>query len=402
MSGICSGAFENIVLDALLKGSSIKKLVADVHDCCGLPMIAFDVTFNLIAYAFDRPFYLSGWERLASQGNVSEEVVLSSNYLVLEEQLFNSPKSLVVNSGNSDRFKTAFGVIRSGDKCLGYFATILEEHSADDIIAVNDLMCRAVSSILSADELHLTPPQILNLLISDNYGAREHFQNFALEHAGPYRLVKLHSDSTEFAATNYISNRVNEQHRQLICSIEDSSNLWLFAWGVSGAVASSLSELLDHIIRKYNFTVGVSAPFDDLALIACAKMQAGSCLALSAYHPDEHLLLFEDLLPECFCLPAIEAGIDPAFQFGYISRLTGYGSDDDRALLNTLEVYLGNLQRGSMTGEKMGIHKNTVNYRLRRIKELLNVDIREPAVSERLMLELTMYKLYGSAGESHE
>lgn len=56
--------------------------------------------------------------------------------------------------------------------------------------------------------------------------------------------------------------------------------------------------------------------------------------------------------------------------------------------LETLTVYLGNMGKCKVTSEKLYIHRNTLNYRLNKIREILDWDLDDP--SNRLRLEISL------------
>ena len=48
--------YKDVLLTSVLAQVSVQELFARVYDLVELPMICFDVSFHLIAYAFPRPF----------------------------------------------------------------------------------------------------------------------------------------------------------------------------------------------------------------------------------------------------------------------------------------------------------------------------------------------------------
>ncbi len=62
--------------------------------------------------------------------------------------------------------------------------------------------------------------------------------------------------------------------------------------------------------------------------------------------------------------------------------------NNDENLLTTLAVYLENMGKCNITSNKLYIHRNTLNYRLNKIKEILDCDIDDP--STRLRLEISL------------
>lgn len=59
-------------------------------------------------------------------------------------------------------------------------------------------------------------------------------------------------------------------------------------------------------------------------------------------------------------------------------------------LLRTLEVYLANNGKGKQTANELFIHPNTLNYRIKQIQELTNIDFNDFNVKTYLYTELLL------------
>ncbi|QKG84736.1 PucR family transcriptional regulator [Kroppenstedtia pulmonis] len=69
-----------------------------------------------------------------------------------------------------------------------------------------------------------------------------------------------------------------------------------------------------------------------------------------------------------------------------LTPLIRYDREKHANLLETLEAYLGSGGRPSVAARNLGVHRNTVNFRLGRIKDLLGVDLDDGETTFRLQL----------------
>ena len=69
---------------------------------------------------------------------------------------------------------------------------------------------------------------------------------------------------------------------------------------------------------------------------------------------------------------------------------------DHRELLDTLDVHLGTGCSGSATATRLGVHRNTVLHRLRRINEITSLDLDDPDVRFLVQLALRAYRRCGA------
>ncbi|SLI09190.1 regulator of polyketide synthase expression [Mycobacteroides abscessus subsp. abscessus] len=91
------------------------------------------------------------------------------------------------------------------------------------------------------------------------------------------------------------------------------------------------------------------------------------------------------------------AGVDQHAMWGLIRRELGALAGTDPAtvrLRDTLHVYLSRQRSPEATAKALGVHKNTVRYRLQRIEELLGHPVEHRALA--LETALTCLAAYGS------
>lgn len=78
-----------------------------------------------------------------------------------------------------------------------------------------------------------------------------------------------------------------------------------------------------------------------------------------------------------------------------LGKLIDYDSDNEMDLKGTLEVYLDTNCNIGLSSEILGIHRNTLKYRIKRIEEILNVDFENPNQCFNLRLAYKIKKYIG-------
>lgn len=76
-----------------------------------------------------------------------------------------------------------------------------------------------------------------------------------------------------------------------------------------------------------------------------------------------------------------------------IEKLRQYDHDNQTAMLETLETFLDAAGKVNVTAQRLHVHINTLSYRLRRIEEIMRVDLENMNQRAALYLELKMAKL---------
>jgi purine catabolism regulator len=67
--------------------------------------------------------------------------------------------------------------------------------------------------------------------------------------------------------------------------------------------------------------------------------------------------------------------------------------DNTQVLLETLEGYYQNSGNLSQTAEALFIHRNTLSYRLDRIREICDMDLNHPDTSLAMQIALRLYRM---------
>lgn len=63
----------------------------------------------------------------------------------------------------------------------------------------------------------------------------------------------------------------------------------------------------------------------------------------------------------------------------------------DLDLLTTLKVYLDNQSEISKTADLLFVHRNTINYRIKKCEDLLNIDLKDPQTSLNIRIALALH-----------
>lgn len=79
-----------------------------------------------------------------------------------------------------------------------------------------------------------------------------------------------------------------------------------------------------------------------------------------------------------------------------ISPIKSYDEKYHTELLDTAVKYIDNDGRIDETANALFLHKNTIRYRINKIKELLNMEDREGSFYEQLSIAIKLYKIYSS------
>ncbi|GIH96650.1 hypothetical protein Psi01_72800 [Planobispora siamensis] len=131
--------------------------------------------------------------------------------------------------------------------------------------------------------------------------------------------------------------------------------------------------------------VGVGTPVDDRQL-GTGLDQADRALA-AARRGGEPVMRFADLAGQGL-LSLLDAGAAAAFSAALLAPLREYGSRAD--LLESLRAYLACNGHWDAAAQRLGVHRHTLRYRMRRVAEILGRDLDDPAARAELWVALNV------------
>ncbi|MFG6147616.1 PucR family transcriptional regulator [Halobacillus sp. B23F22_1] len=123
--------------------------------------------------------------------------------------------------------------------------------------------------------------------------------------------------------------------------------------------------------------------------------QAAEVLRLKNMFPEElaDVTLYEDLGVYQFIERLHDFQRKNHYHNRQIEYLRRYDEDNDTCLVHSLETYLKNDNNVYRAAKQLYIHPNTMNYRLKRIREVGGIDLHNPNQKVSLYLDLITLKL---------
>lgn len=144
---------------------------------------------------------------------------------------------------------------------------------------------------------------------------------------------------------------------------------------------------IESLLKQYHLRGGLSWPFEQLELMPYAYQQAEAVLVYSS----KILASYSFVFPSHIMTVPVESlrqMVHPA-----ILLLEAYDQSHESNMLSTLEAVLFNTEQMHEVAERLYVHRNTLFYRLNRIRDLCDVDLSNG--EERLNLLLSIRLLQG-------
>lgn len=214
--------------------------------------------------------------------------------------------------------------------------------------------------------------------------------NFTLPASGQTAEMERSMNRSILEFTQHI---FSEGHIPLLTSVYSSHIIGIFP----ARNKKNVSDLFNMIIQFFKETypdlscnIGVGMPIEQVTMLKQSYEQAAECInycrkrnlkfQVCSYDQLGIYQLFSDMS---------KTSLYEDFVNKQLGVLIDYDTHNSTQLLTTLEVYLKNNCNLLHTSDELFTHRNTIKYRLKRIQELLNLDLEDSSVM--LNLNVALY-----------
>jgi sugar diacid utilization regulator len=161
---------------------------------------------------------------------------------------------------------------------------------------------------------------------------------------------------------------------------------------LSGADVQGVNRLANAIADRYakmgrEVSVGIGGECDELAHLKRSYSEASEAIALGAkFRSESGCFDYRALAPYDLLSCLATCKKHSSFGRDAVSKLVTYDELHRSELFDTLETYLDFYGRRKTAAERLNIHPNTLDYRIRKVRELTGMDPDDP--DSRLVLHV--------------
>ena len=244
---------------------------------------------------------------------------------------------------------------------------ILRKHRASEITASH-----------GEDRIHF----LLQLLTKVAYSPKsveQQKRRFFPNEFQQYCLIRLDTVDTSSLPMHLYSNKLTAEYSNCYpLYYEDHVYVFfVFSDGLQ-EVRRTLSRC-DELLRADSLCAGVSYVFSELTQLRLAYVQASKALEIGRYFLSKRTMYKYD---DCSIFHVLQITSDFHNLLSFCSTdflaLLDQDTNNGGKLIETLRCYLDNRCNKVNTAEKLGLHPNTVKYRIAQVEEILQMDLFNP------------------------
>ncbi len=146
--------------------------------------------------------------------------------------------------------------------------------------------------------------------------------------------------------------------------------------------------------------IGVGCGCADIIDLKKSFVEAQEAIRLSGLTANpESVNWFEKLMVYNFLGSGVPKDVLREFYESSVGPLAEFDRENNTNLLETLEVYLLENRSISAAAQRLYIHRNTMNYRINKIKQLLNTDLDDSENLLKLQIGIRIMRILSSLGK---
>lgn len=301
-----------------------------------------------------------------------------------------------------------FKTMVNGGGCLEYLVFVSgEDETARSLcIAIFVAMSNAKSYYEEKhDRATLVKNIILDNILPGDIYARAKELHFSLDANRAVFLIRQQGGRREAAAVDVLQGLFPDRLHDFVLNVNDSDIVLVKQMGSQPTAAElmQIAQSAEDILKSELFiktVIGIGTVADHLRDLADSYKEAQTAIAVGkVFEAEKTILNYENLglgrliyqLPTTLC----EIFLSEVFKMNTIESL-------DQETLFTIDTFFENNLNVSETSRKLFVHRNTLVYRLDKIKKLTGLDLRlfDHAIVFKVALMVRKY-LASRRGESH-
>lgn len=366
----------------LLPSGSIQELMEIAYRHIRKPILATDVTYQLLGIYPQQKTGKPYWDRLFEQGKYDTKTIME----LYEDGIMQSADQQVhpylVDWGRAAKQEPKIvGLIRVNGHTEGYISILCEkEECTEELLGAVEIIQKICSLLYQekrsqSNMATMQTKAFANELLRGKLTSREELllwqRNMEFYPAGSFQILVIQgsTQNTDAVFSNFYVKFLEISHQQL--SLIRYPYLYILIYDLPREGCMKIADQLEELLTDFHLKCGCSDPFDDLLQTQIFIEQASVGLKTGKKHaPKEPIYKY----PNYALLSLIESGSDHVSSWNglhpMITMLQEYDALHHSELYATLASYIYAMGQPAQIVKELHIHRNSLPYRLRKIESI--------------------------------
>ncbi|MBU9728324.1 PucR family transcriptional regulator [Diplocloster modestus] len=181
-----------------------------------------------------------------------------------------------------------------------------------------------------------------------------------------------------------------------IYTFDGTTGYFILSFRSQKAYQNLLSDAMDHYMETHQMLCALSHPVEGLSALALAFQEARRLCGLFPHLrriTPRHLYPYERYMPNLLLEHAYNRDDRQLYRCQSFEILLETDLHEKSSYIDTLRCYFRHNQNVGETANSLYVHRNTINYRLNKIRELLEEDFDDSQVRLNLQLSIISYDM---------
>ncbi len=384
-----------VFYEALKKGG-VEAIVNAAYRIFRQPVLLTDEHYHLIYQYPQQRLGSEIWDTLLDRKTLPIETIWQYQDAFLKD----SPATyepFYSDSGLTSEFPRIFGeVYTSEGRILGHIAIfMMDTPLGPHDLEITKIFCETLAIRMSSASWQDTSSYsyLIDLLSEDTDPLLKSRSGLLLDERlkGSFRLMvtPIGKNAAQRAFTTAITNRLSYAYRNTVSTIYRDC-IVILVGEMSEAFPEKERAFLLQIaetLQRISSCTGISECFQDLSMLRCHYIQAYSAAAMK----DTGICFYEETAPGPMFMLLLESAPRETFLHPVLFRLLEYDSLHGTDYFRTLHTFSLNMHNKDQAAGILHIHRNTLLYRLNRIRELFDLAYEDPRVALHLLNSFQLY-----------
>lgn len=384
---------------AIIKGG-IKPIVEAAYEYFERPITVVDVTYKLICQLPDELVSDVVFDGIIRSKEIPQNIVLLLEEGKYRPYLDKNPQPTYVDWGNLE-YPRIMGAIKTGQAITGYYAILYKDHGfQDEDLAAAGIFSQALGTEmrkgnnyqLKRDELS---GFLMRELLDGSFKNSESISVWSkygpsITKGGYLILYARKPEESTGTGLEYLSRTVMEKYPDCFSMVKDEG-LYVFFYNLTKSKKEAelnKKAIIDvtEYLASFNIKCGLSRVFYDIAKLAEYKFMAEDALRVGRQIADQkNIFDFNDYIFYCLIGKIKQIPLSTIYVHPALENLLIYDQKYKTNFTDTLKCFIQSFKDLTATAEKLGIHRNSLKYRLKKITEISNVNLSDEILCAQLL-----------------
>lgn len=205
-------------------------------------------------------------------------------------------------------------------------------------------------------------------------------------------VVDLRRENVSPYQIGNLAKKLHPAFKNSVYAIKETEIIFLTSSNSATSIDTVDFPLLTSAIGSSHTIVGISNLFTNPQRTAGAVKEARRALAIGdRLYPDKHVYAFHKLRIDDMLLNVADQHLLYSYRYPPLMEIIRQDKENGTNLAYTLYAFIQNPENPKEVAERLSIHKNTLYFRLNKIKEIIGHDFRDAETTA--ILQITFHVL---------